>query len=229
MPFNPNLARSTVIVSYVVWGTGVPVALFLITLWIYRTAVAGLPPPAALPSVFLPLGPCGQGSFGIILLGSVVRDLAYSHNIGLTIPPASGPSVDSMYRIADGIYASGLLTGFILWGLGLVWYSIAMAITIDHAIRNKVYMSHVSFTIGWTAYTFPIGVWATATTQLAKELDSPAFRILGTVVSLQVVIQWLYVFVLACGKAWQGTIFVAPELNQWEGKKPPLRFAGRQR
>lgn len=233
MPFDPHLARSTVITSYAVWGTGVPVALFLITLWIYRTAVAGLPPPAALPSVFLPLGPCGQGAFGAMILGSVVRDLAYVHDISLTVAPSAAlitgaaPIADSMYRIADGVYAAGLVTGFTLWGLGLVWYTIAMAITLDHAIRNKVYMSHTSFTIGWTAYTFPIGVWATATTQLAKELDSPAFRILGTVVSLQVVLQWLYVFVLACGKAWQGTIFVAPELNEWEGKKPPLRFGGR--
>ena len=220
MPFNPRLALSTVICSYVIWGTGVPVAMFLITIWIYRTIVQGMPAPLALPSLFLPLGPCGQGSFGIIILGRVVRDLAYDYNVGFALAPTS----DSVLRMADAIYAGGLVTGLILWGLGLVWYTLAMIMTLDHGFRNIVYFSHRSFSIGWTAYTFPIGVWATATTTLAIELQSPAFKVLGTIVSLQVVFQWLYVFLMTCCKAWTGSIFVAPELAKWDGK-PPLRWS----
>lgn len=224
-PFDANLARSTVIVSYAVLGTGIPIAMFLTTLWIYRTAIVGLPAPAALPSLVLPLGPCGQGAFGLVLLGHVVRDLAYTYNVGFAISPPTTSSLESMHRVADGVYASCLISGLILWGLGLVWYTLAMVITINHIIRNKVYMSHKSFSISWTAYTFPIGVWATASTQLAKEFDSPAFRVIATVVSVQVVLQWAYVFFMAIWKASNGTIFVAPELNEWDGGRAPLRFS----
>ncbi|RSH85338.1 transporter [Saitozyma podzolica] len=52
-PFDPALARSTVIVSYVVWGTSVPLAMFIITLWIYRSALSGTPTSGAFCSVFL--------------------------------------------------------------------------------------------------------------------------------------------------------------------------------
>jgi tellurite resistance protein TehA-like permease len=132
-----------------------------------------------------------------------------------------------MYRVADGIYASCLVSGLFLWGLGLVWYILAMTITITHICRNRVYMSRASFSISWTAYTFPIGVWATASTQLATELDSTAFKVIATVISIQVVLQWAYVFIMFIWKAWNGTIFIAPELNQWEGGRPPLRFGKR--
>jgi tellurite resistance protein TehA-like permease len=226
-PFDPQLARSTVIVSYVVWGTGVPVALFFITMWIHRTIIGGVPSAAALPTLFLPLGPCGQGSYGIILLGHVTRNLAYTHNIGFTILPEGISSADAMLRIADAVYASCLVTGLILWGLALVWYTVAMTITIDHGLRNKVYFAPRNFSIGWTAYTFPIGVWATATNQLAIEFGSPAFKVIGTAVSVQVILQWAYVFAMCCIKAWQGTIFVAPEVSKWEGR-PPLRFPSRK-
>ena len=225
MPFNPALARSTVIVSYVVWGTGVPLACFIMTLWIYRTALGGIPAPGALPSVFLPLGPCGQGSFGIITLGKVVRDLAYVHAVSFAIPPAGITDASSLRRMADAVYAGGLVTGLVLWGLGFCWYILATAITLDHGLRNRAFFAPNSFSIGWTAYTFPIGVWATATTALAAELDSTAFKVIGTVVSLQVVLNWFYILVMTAWKVWQGTIFVAPELAKFDGR-PPLRWGG---
>jgi tellurite resistance protein TehA-like permease len=96
--------------------------------------------------------------------------------------------------------------------------------TIDHAIRDTAYLTPRSFSIGWTAYTFPIGVWATATIELASELDSTAFRVIGMVVSLQVILQWLYVVIMFVVQAVRGTIFVAPELDKWDDG-PPLRWS----
>ncbi|EIW72514.1 hypothetical protein TREMEDRAFT_26125 [Tremella mesenterica DSM 1558] len=224
LPFSPSLARSVVLISYVVWGTGVPVALMLIVLWIYRTALIGLPAPAALPSVFLPLGPCGQGAFGIALLGKTVRQLSYDYST----PFALLETPESSLRLADAVYAGGLVTALILWGLGLVWYTIAHAIFVDHFFRcNRDFFGKTSFTIGFTAITFPIGVWATATTELAQELDSMAFKVIGTVVSLQVTFNWVYVMVFTIWKAWEGTIWVDPALSGFEKGRPPLRFGGK--
>ena len=222
--FDPQLAKSTLTVCYMVWGTGVPVALFLITLWIYRVAVHNVPNGGALPSIFLPLGPCGQGSYGIVLLGSVARELAYKYQVAITIAPSVGEDSSTALRVADGIYAASLVTGLIMWGLGFVWYAVGMVITFDYAARNKGYFHPRSVVLSWTAYTFPIGTWATASVLLAKELDSSALRVIGTVVSLQVTVQWAYVFVMFLYKVWAGTIFVAPELDQWEDRRPPLRW-----
>ncbi|ORY27077.1 voltage-dependent anion channel-domain-containing protein [Naematelia encephala] len=209
LPFSPALARSTILVSYVIWGTGVPIAMFITTLWLYRTIISGVPAPAALATMFLPLGPCGQGSFGIMVLGRVVRDLAYDHDLGIA---AIGGDTESSLRLADAIYAGGLVTGLILWGLAMCWYILATAVIIDHWLSNRDFFFRQHFSVGLWALTFPIGVFATATTTLASELDSPAFRVIGTVLSIQVALHWIYVSVMTVWKVVDGTIFVAPEI-----------------
>jgi len=158
-----------------------------------------------------------------MLLGRVVRDLAYQHDIGFAILPTGAKDNYSILLMADAVYAGGLVTGLILWGLGFCWYILAMVITLDHGIPNTMFFAPKAFSIGWTAYTFPIGVWATATTLIATELDSTAFKVIGTAVSLQVALNWLYIFLMTLWKAWDGAIFVAPELAKFEGR-PPLRW-----
>jgi tellurite resistance protein TehA-like permease len=96
-------------------------ALLVIALYIYRLSTGGMPKSAGLPSLFLPLGPCGQGSFGILMMGGVIRDLAYQRGIGFTVGPKGGDA-GAILRIADAVYAGGVVTSLILWGLGIVWY-----------------------------------------------------------------------------------------------------------
>ncbi|WVQ70853.1 hypothetical protein IAR50_000378 [Cryptococcus sp. DSM 104548] len=232
MPLLPHLARSTTIVAYIIWGTGVPLAMFVITIFLHRTIVHGLPAPANLTTLYLPLGPCGQASFGMALLGRTVRKLAYEYDVGLTIAPPgtlSGEAVSrSMRSVAEAVYAAGIITSLVLWGLGFCWYLFATASLIDHWWNtDRSYFGRQSFSVGFTALTFPIGVWATASTALATELDSWAFRIIGAVVSLQVVFNWSYVITFALYKAYDRTIFVAPELGQFPKKTPPLRWGSR--
>jgi tellurite resistance protein TehA-like permease len=179
--------------------------------------------------MFLPLGPCGQGSFGIILLGRTVRELAYQHGVGLATPNSSPNASTSLLGVADAIYAGGLITGLVLWGLGLCWYLLAHAVIIDHVLQrpNRNFFAPSRFSVGLWAFTFPIGVFATATNILAVELDSPAFRVIGAFLSVQVVVHWLYVSALTLYKVGDGSIFVAPEVAAMEGKVS--RRFGRQR
>jgi tellurite resistance protein TehA-like permease len=130
----------------------------------------------------------------------------------------------SARNIADAIYAGGLITGLILWGLGLMWYILGSAFFFEHCIRNRSYVGLKSFSIGFTALTFPIGVFATATTELAAEFDSPAFKVIAAVISVQVVFNWLYVFLMTCWKTVDGSVFVAPEVAGFDGGRPPLRW-----
>ena len=61
---NKQHALWTVIASYILWGTGVPLALVVIVVYFQRLTFHKPPPKQVIVSVFLPLGPLGQGSFG---------------------------------------------------------------------------------------------------------------------------------------------------------------------
>ncbi|WVW82447.1 hypothetical protein I302_104457 [Kwoniella bestiolae CBS 10118] len=211
-PFNPTVARSILIASYIILGTGLPLALFITTIYLYRLIVHGIPAPRALPSLFLLVGPCGQGSFGFVTLGSVTRALAYDSGVGVLMPDKGRGTL----QIAEAVYAGGSVTGLILWGLALYWYLLATVLMVDHIWNNdRSYLRHQSFNISFTALTFPIGVWASATNAIAVELNSEAFRIIGAVVSIQVMINWLYVMVLAVYKMIDGSIFEGPEMKKF--------------
>lgn len=54
----------TVITSYVLWGIGLPLALMVMVVYLQRLTLHKLPPKAVIVSVFLPLGPLGQGGYG---------------------------------------------------------------------------------------------------------------------------------------------------------------------
>lgn len=60
---NPQHALWTIIVSYVLWGIGIPMAMMVIVIYFQRLTLHKLPPKAMIVSVFLPLGPLGQGGF----------------------------------------------------------------------------------------------------------------------------------------------------------------------
>lgn len=61
---DPQYALGTIIVSYILWGVGVPFALMVIVIYLMRLMLHKIPPKSLIVSTFLPLGPLGQGGFG---------------------------------------------------------------------------------------------------------------------------------------------------------------------
>jgi hypothetical protein len=61
---NPQHALWTIIISYVLWGTGMPFALMVLVNYFQRPALYKLPSREVIVSVFLPVGPFGQGGYG---------------------------------------------------------------------------------------------------------------------------------------------------------------------
>ncbi len=59
---NPQHALWTVITSYILWGTGVPLAMVVLVIYFQRLTVHKLPPREVIVSVFLPLGPLGKAA-----------------------------------------------------------------------------------------------------------------------------------------------------------------------
>ena len=63
------------------------------------------------------------------------------------------------------------------------------------------------------------GVYAVSTTNLAKELPSAFFRVLGTIFSVAVVLLWIVVASGTLYKAWTGAMFFAPCLKELDDEK----------
>lgn len=206
----PAHARLTLIVSWILWGTGFGLAAILMTLYYARLAIYKIPPATLIVSAFLPLGPCGQGAFGLLQLSSVLYNL--SKDTGQALGSISTSTPSEAQIMATAIYAVTIPIALILWGLGLVWLILATAFLIDLAIVQKL-----EFNLSWWGFTFPLGVFCTATTQLAKELDSGGFKILGTVLSLIEVGLWMFIATKTTIGAVSGKLFYSPCLAEQGG------------
>ncbi|KAL4897481.1 malate permease [Aspergillus ambiguus] len=189
---NAQHALWTVLVSYVLWGMGLPLALMVMVIYLQRLTLHKIPPKAVIVSVFLPLGPLGQSGFGILRLGKVAQTVFPQTH---TLDAGSGTA----------LYTVGFLGALILWSFGLVWLFFALA----SIIRSKRF----PFNIGWWGFTFPLGVFATCTSEMGMELPSKFFRVLGTVVSLCVVVLWMVVSVGTMKGVVTGRMFYAPCLG----------------
>lgn len=75
-------------------------------------------------STFLPLGPCGQGGYALIELGRTSRDLfPVLKTLG---PEEGGEAVQIFNGVGEAMYGSGVVWGFLFWGLGMWWLFIAV-------------------------------------------------------------------------------------------------------
>ena len=122
-----------------------------------------LPPREVIVSIFLPIGPIGQGSFAIMQLGKVAEEIFPMTNA------FGGATAGEIFYII-GIYAA-----LIIWGYGLVWLFFALA----SITRNEF-----PFNMGWWGFTFPLGAYTVATTTLAKDIPSLLFKVLGMIFSV---------------------------------------------
>lgn len=61
---DPQYALGTLIASIVLWGVGLPFALMVIVIYLMRLMLHNIPENAVIVSMFLPLGPLGQGGYG---------------------------------------------------------------------------------------------------------------------------------------------------------------------
>ena len=191
---NPQHALWTLITSYILWGTGVPLAMVVLVMYFHRMTVYRLPPREVIVSVFLPLGPLGQGGFAIMQLGKVAME----------VMPKTKSLVPDAGRI---LYVVGFGIALVMWGYGLVWLFFALA---------SISRSKVPFNMGWWGFTFPLGVFAVSTTTMAEELPSLFFKVLGTIFSVAVVLLWLVVSVGTIHGAVTGSLLFAPCVAEYE-------------
>ncbi|GAA5815798.1 hypothetical protein MFLAVUS_009313 [Mucor flavus] len=180
------------IISYITMGIGICLAFSIITIYFYRLAVHNLPPKEVIISSFLPLGPLGQGAYGMIQLGSAAQKLfgdKYITGLGNTA------------------YGAGFIAALILWGFG-IWYLCVAVFSVGNTVKQKI-----PFNMGWWGLTFPLGVFTAATVSIGDVLDSMFFLVLGAVLTCILVVIWLAVTAKTLIGALSGEMFYAPCLT----------------
>ena len=180
------------IISYIMMGMGLGLALSIIVIYFYRLAVHKLPPKEVIISSFLPLGPMGQGAYGMIQMGSAAQRIfgdRYIQGLGNTA------------------YGMGFVIALILWGYGL-WYLIIAVFSVSITVKQKI-----PFNMGWWGLTFPLGVYTAATLSIGKVLDSMFFNVLGAMLVCTLVLIWFAVVAKTLKGALTGEMFYAPCLT----------------
>ncbi|KAJ4164665.1 hypothetical protein LMH87_006328 [Akanthomyces muscarius] len=195
---DPDHAFTTLVASYVLWGIGEALSACVLALYFHRLTVHDLPPRDVIVSVFLPVGPLGQGGFGIQQLGKValkrLPDTTAFAAVGLD--PSKG---------AEILYVLGVFLALVMWGFALLWVSFALI--------SLATTASFPFNMGWWGFTFPLGVWGTCTSLIAVNLDSDFFKIATMIISLTVLLLWLMVGARTLQMAISGDMFVAPCLK----------------
>ena len=177
------------ITSYVMWAFSVPVAFSILTILILRMALHKLPHESMAASSWLALGPIGTGALGLLLLGADAPAIFAANGLA------------RIGEIAEGL---GLISGIILWGVGLWWIVMAVLITV------RYFRAGIPFNLGWWGFTFPLGVYSLATLRLGSMLHLSFFDVAGCVLVLALALMWLLVGTRTVQGAYRGELFVSP-------------------
>jgi len=193
-------ATTIYLTSLVLVIVGLSLALMLLCLYLLRLMVNGLPQGGLILSVFLPLGPCGQGGYSLVLIGRYF-------NAFLPLENSSSPFISSP-RTGEIVMIICFSAAFILWSIGLFWGVFAVI-----AFTERAWTQGISFTISSWGVIFPSGVYALLTMEIGEVLDSPFFRILGCLFSGVILVVWIMVGGRTIYGGVEGSIFYAPCLD----------------
>ncbi|KAI0355634.1 hypothetical protein OH77DRAFT_300642 [Trametes cingulata] len=200
---SPDYALITLTVSLVLVSMGVGLAMMILTMYLLRLIVHGVPPSAGVLSVFIPLGPMGQGGYSILLLGQGFRSI---------LPLNYGKShVLHQENVGDIIAVISLVAALVLWSLATMWMIYAVL-----AVIEVLQQTRFPFSQTFWGLIFPNGVYANLTIQLYRTIDSSFFRVWGAIYSIATLILWTMVFVRTLTLVRNGAIFVSPCLEDFD-------------
>jgi C4-dicarboxylate transporter/malic acid transport protein len=208
---NTNHALTTIVVSYILWGIGVFLTAIILALYFHRLTLHALPNREVIVSVLIPIGPLGQGSFAIQLLGS---------SAARVLPKTNVFAVAGMEPSAGGeiLYIIGVFCGLMMWGFSAAW--------LFFAVTSILVTKRFPFNMGWWGFTFPLGVFSVCTIQLAENLDSDFFRVLAEFLSLTVVAFWFVVSTCTFRKVLTTEIWNAPDLKTLVDEQERMEASG---
>jgi C4-dicarboxylate transporter/malic acid transport protein len=180
-------ARLTMLVAcFALFGVSLIASLIVITLIWARLARHKVGPAAAVPTLWIVLGPLGQSVTAANLLGGVAH---------LALPAP----------YAQALQAFGVVFGVPVIGFALFWATLATAITVRTARRG------LPFSLTWWSFTFPVGTCVTGLSALAAHTGSVALAALAVAAYGGLLAAWAIVATRTFhGSVVRGTLLAPP-------------------
>ncbi|MGV0605759.1 TDT family transporter [Mycolicibacterium sp. XJ1904] len=194
---DPGTGRATMLYGcYAMFGLSLFAALIIITMIWSRLALYGTSGTARVPTLWIVLGPLGQGITAAGLLGA-----------------HAGAAVST--ELADAMNMFAVLFGVPVWGFAVLWIVLATELTVRTMRRG------MPFALTWWSLTFPVGTFVTGTTQLANHTGLPAFQVAAAVAYAGLLGTWALVAVRTMGGSFGGALFAPAAAGPVKAKKDP--------
>ncbi len=182
----PGQARETLLLGcYALFGMSLLASVVVITLIWGRLVQHKVGAAAAVPTLWIVLGPLGQSITAVGLLGNAASTV-------VTAPYAGGAA------------ALALFYGLSTWGFAALWFALAAAITVRTA------RAHLPFSLTWWSFTFPVGTVVTGTSGLAARTHLGVFTVAATGLFVFLLAAWITVGVRTLRGTADGTLLLPP-------------------
>ncbi len=182
----PGTGRETMLYGcYAMFGLSLMAALIIITMIWSRLALYGTSGTTRVPTLWIVLGPLGQGITAAGLLGA---------NAALAVRP----------ELAGAMNVFAVLFGVPVWGFAVLWITLATQLTVRTLRRG------MPFALTWWSLTFPVGTFVTGTTQLALHTGLPAFRVAAVIAYAGLLGTWGLVAVRTARGSVGGSLLAPP-------------------
>ncbi|WP_084563073.1 TDT family transporter [Corynebacterium aquilae] len=155
---------------YAMFGLSLFVSVVMITMLWSRLAHHKIGAAAAVPTLWIVLGPLGQS-------------ITATNNLANQAHLAVGENLSAAFE------AMGVLYGIPTLGFALLWVGIAAAVTI-HTIRKDM-----PFSLTWWSFTFPVGTVVTGIAGLAGHTGSHVLGVMSIIAYGFLVCAWMIVAV----------------------------------
>ncbi|WP_051110522.1 TDT family transporter [Longispora albida] len=147
---------------YAMFGLSLFAAVFVISAVYSRLMHHAQPAGATVPAMWIVLGPLGQSITAAGLLGNV-----------------AGSALPAGY--AKGLEVFALVFGLATWGFAMLWLALALAVTRT---------ARPSYSLGWWAFTFPLGTCVTGTSVLAARTGATVLGWIAVILYVGLVVAW---------------------------------------
>lgn len=188
--FNRDIQLMTMVVTTLIWLNAIILVFIFIVIYFWSLYVNKIPPLRQVFTLFLLIGPMGQGSFGILLLTDNIRlyvDKYYS-NTGQNM------NYDILLLVIPWCFKIlGLMAALALLAMGF-FFSVLCFISIASYFGKKVevrvgdemkFKRIYNYHKGWFAMTFPMGTMSLGSTQVWLQYNDhvpmKSFRVIGAI------------------------------------------------
>ncbi|KAG8946935.1 Plasma membrane sulfite pump involved in sulfite metabolism [Tulasnella sp. 424] len=190
-------ALLTTMVASFMLAVGLLMSFFVLALYTHRLLLHGFPSAGLLVSIFLPLGPFGQGGYGLLLVGDLYRKL---------LPQSTSPdSILAVPGFGAALQAITFVFAFMLWVIG-IWFLVPATIVLSTSGRPP-------FGLPYWGLIFPTGVYTLLTIQLGTKIHSTFIHVIGTIYTLAVFCMFSIIAFKTIIRLPSGEIFHAPCLD----------------